>query len=308
MKKCIITMVAALLVCSAANSQEVMKVELKNGQVSTFAVEDINRFYFKENQQHIAEYCEVSILREQVFPFGFAVKFNYDSDVEYLMCQAYTVSALTGISDEQLAADLVSRYRMEKDDKVIAVYGGIEEGREYIFAYTAFNASGNHGPVYRHPIRISVESEEQIADIVDVKHSNDETMFKYRTVIDDDEVLYYYVYQEVGNYLEPIQSPAEFALAWREIIDEEIHTEKYFYGEEIFVERPNKEKRLLVCTWCVDYKERFYNNIRSILSDVDGFSEQQKAPAQGNRILKSADFEKLKQKIKKNIRKVKAIK
>ena len=47
MKKYMITIVAAMALGLAANSQEVMKVELKNGQVTTFPVEDINRFYIE---------------------------------------------------------------------------------------------------------------------------------------------------------------------------------------------------------------------------------------------------------------------
>ena len=60
-------MMAALALCSVANSQEVMKLELKNGQVVTYPVENISRFYFEgeqPQQPQLAENCELGIADE----------------------------------------------------------------------------------------------------------------------------------------------------------------------------------------------------------------------------------------------------
>lgn len=302
MKKYMITIVAAMALCLAAHSQEVMKVELKNGQVTTFPVEDINRFYFEEKQaEQPAPNCGVSIVKELVLPLEFAVMFSYESEVEYVMYQIYSTSMLAGVSDEILAQDLLNRGRMDKSVKVFGGGGNLEEGKEYIFAYTAFNASGKHGEVYRHPIKMRVAAEEQIAE-VEAQHSNDNTAFRYRTHIDDDKVLSYYVYQEIGNGILPALNNAVFGLAWREVLNDNANTEEYVYDKDIIVETPNGEQRLLIYTWCMDYDEKLYNIINGGFWALDISQTRSQTPTsangQGFLTITKREYDELKQKIK----------
>ena len=265
MKKGIMTMLAALAVCVMGFAQEKMKVELKNGSVVSYDVEDVSRFYFTtEEGPSYADYCEVDIEDETVMTNDALFELDYGIDVAYARYLFFnSASDVRQLSDEQIV-ELVKTHSASgqmEDGHNLLFKNNLEEGVEYAVALVGFNAENAHGAPVIHYFKTKVSAEQPIVNIVNGKYDKD--YFYFDTEIDDDKVLEYYLLTETGDNLEFIQeSAAIFGYAWKQKIrEDEIAAGQNYIGSS-FKEARNGATALRVITWARDYELEFSGVIR----------------------------------------------
>lgn len=261
MKKLFITMLVMMTTCVWGQTQEKMKVELKNGNVVSYNVEDINRFYFvtEEQEEQLANNCEITLLDELALTTQFALEMKYGSAVEYLLINVYTPDAnIDQAADADLAFDLKTNgSRIEKSTTIITG-GDMPEGMDLTIVCAAYNAQGQRGPLFRHHLTTHKSDEELLAPVTSCKF-NDANFF-YTIEIDDSKVLRYYLFEDVGSGME-LMNNAALGLIWRQGIAEDTHKGEYYSGKSFTVSRPNGEPQLYLATWAVDFQEKFSGNI-----------------------------------------------
>ena len=251
-------MMAALALCCAANSQEVMKIELKDGRVRTYYVEDINRFYFEGGQQEeLADDCEIEIEDEVVLTTCAAFELSYDYDVASAYAGYFTESEIHKYSEEQIVTMLKNGggILLNKTQTEVNL-PNLQEGNKYVFIYVGFNAQGKRGQLYMHPFTTSVladlQAKKGIAEVKSVKYDDDYFYF----TVEADEVLVgeYYLSTKVGNNLTPYgQSLALLGLRWKDAMDEdEEKAGQNYFGKDFRSARPNGENSLQILIWSTD--------------------------------------------------------
>ena len=258
MKKNIITIAASLVLCLAANSQDVMKVELKNGQVATFPVENINRFYFEGAQQEeLADDCEIEIEDEVVLTTCAAFEFSYDNGIEYVYAGYFTAREVRELTNDQIVTMLTGGggIRLDKSDTMFG-NSNLTEGCDYVLAYIGYNAQGKRGQLYLHPYTTSVLTDIQamklIAQVTNVTY--DSNNFYFTVEADENLIGEYYIATEVGNDLTYMQeNMAIFGLAWKGLMEiDEKRAGQHYFGDDFNEPRPNSENSLHVITWATD--------------------------------------------------------
>ena len=279
MKKNIL-MLAVLAVCGMSYAQEKMKVELKNGNVVSYNVEDVNRFYFvTEEEKDYADYCEVEIEDETVMTTDAIFELDYDIDVDYARFLFFKASEVRQLSEEQIV-ELVKSHsasgQIEKD-KNLLYKDNLEEGGQYACVLLGFNADNSHGAPVIHYFQTKVSAVEPIVNVVNARYDTD--YFYFDTEIDDDKVLEYYMLTEVGNDLESIQeSAAIFGYAWKlKIEEDEKMAGQNYIGKSFTEPRTNGANTLLVVTWARDNEVEFSGVIRENRIKTNPSSRQQVA-------------------------------
>lgn len=151
MKKNLLLMLVAMTTCITGYAQEVMKVELKNGNVVTYKVEDVNRFYFTTEviEDEIAPNCSINVVDSLVFTEEAAFKFDYGPEVSYVKAKLFYSYVITDdVSDAQLATELESALSYDSSKPIIA-WTSFNEGTSYTLVYAGYNANGKRGNIYR---------------------------------------------------------------------------------------------------------------------------------------------------------------
>jgi len=273
MKKIIITIVAALAMCLAANSQEVMKVEMKNGQVATFNVEDINRFYFvgAEQQEELATDCKISIMDEVVIQHGVAIELGYDEGIVKMYYYWLKASQAVELTTEQMQMLVVSKGDVAtKDQKYISCYLP-EEGTDYVLLFVGFNANGKHGELYWHGFRSKISENELKANVDIYKYDN---QYFYYTVDVGNNVLDYLVLADVGNNLDNNISAdlPLFALNWKKLVGMGQISGPYYGNNNFYASRPNGENSVRVLTWVRDLNGNYSGVIMSDVATINSNS------------------------------------
>lgn len=275
MKKIFITMLVVLTTCVCTHAQEKMKVELKNGNVVTYNVEDVNRFYFTTEAEEVyADYCEVEVEDETVMTTDAIFELDYDIDVEYVRYLFFKANAIKQLSNKQIVelinAELIKNNsasgQMNKDQNIL-LNNRLEEGTEYALACIGYNDNGQNGAPMVYCFKTKTASEEQIVHVVNAKY--DDNYFYYDTEIDDEKVLEYYLLTEAGNNLErTVESPALIGYAWKQKIKEnEKAAGQNYTGTSFKEQRTNGANSLRIFTWTRDFDLEFsgiiYENILS---------------------------------------------
>ena len=257
MKNSVITMLAALALSLSANAQEVMKVELKNGQVATYNVEDISRFYFEgaKQQDELATDCKISIVDEVVMTNAVAFELGYDSGIEKAYCGYMQASQAKTYSDEQLLALLINNGTVMTKDKTTIAYNIQQEGTDFVFLYIGFNSGGKHGSLYQHHFTTKVAANELTINISESQY--DSQKFYYKVNLSN-EAKGFIAIAEAGNDLEPISiNPAAFGISWKQSIAKgEVSGQLHYSGDYEHL-RPNGENSLLIISWVVDYNDNY---------------------------------------------------
>lgn len=259
MKKNIFVIAAALTMCMAANSQEVMKVELKNGTVATYPVEDINRFYFEgaEQEEKLADFCDVEIEDEVVLNTSAVFKLSYERGVDHVIVGFLTEAQALQFTEEEILTRMLNGGGTRHDKAINHIkLDNLKEGTNYVFAYVGFNALDKRGHFYMHPFTTSVVADllakKMIATVTNFDY--DSNFFYYTVEADASLVGEYYVLPEVGNDLTFTEgNMAAIGMAWKELMeeDEEMAGQHYF-GDDFRESRPNGENSLRVMTWATD--------------------------------------------------------
>lgn len=263
MKKKIIAAVAFILVAATVMAQETMKIEMKDGTTVSYSVADISRFYFDDeaipSHDGIAPNCEVFFVDELVLPTQFALLVGFGSELEYVKVIAYHPEALDGLTDDVIIADVAANGASVDKSEMMITGANMPEGRHLVIACVGFNAEGKHGALYLHDITMKVAADEPLAEVTSCKYNDESFMFTIE--IDDDKVLEYYLYYEVGDDVHVWSNTAEFGLLWKYAIEEDEDKGLYYLGDDFVVERPNGASQLFVSTWCLDYDQNFSGNI-----------------------------------------------
>lgn len=279
MKKCFATMLVVLTACTWGFAQEKLKIELKDGNVVSYNVEDVNRFYFvTEEGEQLAANCEITLLDELALTTEFALEVEYGSAVEYILIRAYRPEANADqANDADLFADLLANgIRIEKATTVITG-GDMPEGEDLTIVCTAYNAQGQHGPLFRYHVTTHKNDRELLAPITSCKY-NDENFF-YTVEIDDNKVLRYYLLEELGSGMELINKAA-LGLGWKQAMaEDDTHKGEYYSGRSFTTNRPNGEPQLYLATWAVDFNEKLSGNIFADLYYVSDSSVRVKSSA-----------------------------
>ena len=277
MKKLFITMLVMLTTCVWGQTQEKMKVELKNGNVVSYNVEEINRFYFTtEEEEKYADYCEVEVEDETVMTTDAIFEFDYDIDVEFVRYLFFKANDIRQLSDKQIVELIKNNSisgQMDKDQNLL-LNERLEEGTEYALACIGINDEGKNGAPMIHYFRTKVASEELIVNVVNTKC--DDNYFYYDTEIDDEKVLEYYLITEAGNNLEQTsESPAIIGYAWKQKIKEnEEEAGQNYIGESFKSQRTNGFNSLRIWTWARDFELEFSGVIRENLLSINNTSRR----------------------------------
>jgi len=273
MKKCFITMLVALAACTWGFAQEKMKVELKNGSVVSYNVEDVNRFYFvtEGEGEQLAANCEITLLDELALTTQFAMEVNYGSAVEYILIRAYRPEAdADQANDADLVADLLANGSRIENTTTVITGGNMPEGVDLTIVCAAYDAQGKRGPLFRHHLITHKSDQELLAPVTSCKY-NDQNFF-YTIEIDDSKVLRYYLLEELGSGME-LMNNAALGLAWRQAIaEDDTHKGEYYSGKSFTTSRPNGEPQLYLATWAVDFNEKLSGNIFADLYYVNSSS------------------------------------
>lgn len=282
MKKGLFLMLVAMTTCITGYAQEVMKVELKNGNVVTYKVEDVNRFYFTtEEIEEYADFCEVEVEDETIMTTDALFELDYDVDVEYIRFLFFRSEDIKKLSDKEIIERIMKSTGngqagngwAEKTNNLIA-NNQLLEGTEYALACVGFNEEGKNGAPMVYYFKTKVKAEEEIVNIVNARYDNN--YFYFDTEINDDKVLEYYLLTEVGFNLERIaESPAIIGYLWKQKIKEdEKAAGQYFQGKTFSEFRKDGATELLVYTWTRDYDLEFSGVIWENLIRANASSRQ----------------------------------
>lgn len=282
MKKYMITIVAAMVLGLAANSQEVMKVEMKNGQVTTFPVENINRFYFEgaQQQEELASNCEISIVDEVVFNKSAALKLNYGSAIEYVIWGWATPSQIAQLTDEQIVQAIIQGGGLSAPiSRPYIEVGFPNEGTDYVILYYGINAEKKRGQLYRYYLTSTVAANELKAEVTSVKRFDDN--FQVTINIDKSKVMKYFAVMEAGGDDLEFFNSALLALYSKELINaqQNIYTE----SRTASYPRNNGEERLWIATWACDYSGKWSGYLYQDIFQMRNGSQTMKAvPVKSN--------------------------
>lgn len=278
MRKCFIMMLAALAACTWGYAQEKMKVELKDGSVVSYDVENVSRFYFvTEEKAAYADYCDVEIEDETVMTNDAVFELDYGIDVAYTRFLFFnSASDVRQLSDEQIV-ELVKTHSASgqmETDKNLLLKESLEEGVEYAVAIVGFNAEYAHGAPLVHYFKTKVADEQPIVNVVNGRCDNDH--FYFDTEIDDSKVLEYFLLTEVGNNLEQIrESPAVLGHVWKSKIEEdEKAAGQNYIGKSFSIPRTNGANTLQVVTWACDHELEFSGVIMENRFSTDSSSRR----------------------------------
>lgn len=280
MKKCFITMLVALAASTWGFAQEKLKVELKNGNVVSYNVEDVNRFYFvtEEEEEQLAANCEITLLDELALTTQFAMEVKYGSAVEYTLIRAYRPEANADqANDADIVADLLANGSRIENTTTVITGGDMPEGLDLTIVCVAYNAQGQRGPLFRHHLTTHKSDEELLAPVTSCKYNNEN--FFYTIEIDDSKVLRYYLLEELGSDLE-LMNNAALGLMWKQAMAEDnTHKGEYYSGRSFTTNRPNGEPQIYLATWAVDFNEKFSGNIFADLYSVSASSARVESSA-----------------------------
>ena len=277
MKKNLLLMLVAMTTCITGYAQEVMKVELKNGNVVTYKVEDVNRFYFTtEEIEEYADFCEVEVEDETIMTTDALFELEYDVDVEYIRFLFFRSEDIKKLSDKEIIERIMistGSGQAEKTSNLI-VNNQLLEGTEYALACVGFNEEGKNGAPMVYYFKTKVKADEEIVNIVNARYDNN--YFYFDTEINDDKVLEYYLLTEVGFNLERIaESPAVIGYFWKQKIKEDEKAAGQYYQGKSFSEfRKDGATELLVYTWTRDYDLEFSGVIWENLIRANASSRQ----------------------------------
>ena len=265
---------AALALGLAASGQEVMKLELNNGQVVTYPVENINRFYFEgaKQQEELAKNCEVGIADEVILTNGIAFELALGSDVkEVLFC--WSGEGLEEYSDQQIIYGMKTVGKITSDKYIC--FDNLQEGKDNYIFYTGLNESGQRGPLYRRYVKTKKASEELVVDIEDPMRY-DNQYFYVNLNLKGGDVYDYYAISDVENDIEPIESLSELALIWKKSILLGTQTAYYVSGQ-FLQPRPNGENSIRFFTWPRDVNKEFSGIITGKIFRINSNVKAQKA-------------------------------
>lgn len=270
MKKSIIIL-AALTAWGLGFAQEKMKVELKDGNVATYNVEDISRFYFvtEEGKGLLAANCEVTLVDSLVLTDELTFRFDYESEVEHVKAKMFTPQAFNeSTTDDQIYASLEDgNATILAKDKSILGWTELDEGTDYILVYAGYNAQGKRGNMHRIRLKTKMSANEAIAEVTSCKF-NDKIFF-YSIEIDDKKVFKYYAAKDIGNNLDILDNVAVFGLTWRNQIKAGNYSSEFYTNKDFTTERTNGETQLHIVTWAEDYQGNLYNRIYEGFFDVN---------------------------------------
>lgn len=277
MKKYMITIMAAMALCLAANSQEVMKVELKNGQVATFPVEDINRFYFEgaQQQEELAPNCEISIVDELVMTNTAAFELQYGNAVDRVFVGWTKAEGLEELSDNEIIELLVRYGESIGKDNNYAIFGGLDEGTDIVFTYVAFNSAGKHGQLYCHRFTTKMAANELKAVVNPIIEYNDQ-YFTLQIQKSSSNILDYFVWVQVGNDFQPLSiNIAEAGLkVLKKSIEEGTYDAHYYDDQYVLLPRPNGENSFRIFTWARDLNGNLSGVLETKMGTVSGNTRQ----------------------------------
>lgn len=274
MKKHVITMMAALALGLAASGQEVMKLELNNGQVVTYPVENINRFYFEgaKQQEELAKNCEVGIADEVILTNGIAYELDLGSDVKEVLF-GWSDEGLEEYSDQQIINRMKTVGKIASDKYIF--FDNLQEDKDNYIFYTGLNASGQRGPLYRRYVKTKKVSEEVEVDIEEPMWY-DNQYFYVNLNIKGGDVYDYYAIADVENDIEPIESLSVLALLWKQSILQGTET-AYYVSKPFSQPRPNGENSIRIFTWARDVNKEFSGIITGKIFSINSNVKAQKA-------------------------------
>lgn len=274
MQKHVITMMAALALGLAASGQEVMKLELNNGQVVTYPVENINRFYFEgaKQQEELAKNCEVGIADEVILTNGIAYELDLGSDVKEVLF-GWSDEGLEEYSDQQIINGMKTAGKIASDKYIF--FDNLQEDKDNYIFYTGLNASGQRGPLYRRYVKTKKVSEEVEVDIEEPMWY-DNQYFYVNLNIKGGDVYDYYAIADVENDIEPIESLSVLALLWKQSILQGTET-AYYVSKPFSQPRPNGENSIRIFTWARDVNKEFSGIITGKIFSINSNVKAQKA-------------------------------
>lgn len=238
-------MMAAQALCCVANSQEVMKLELKNGQVVTYPVESISRFYFEgeQSQEQLAENCEMSIADEVVLNTSAALKLNLGSAVERIYFGQTAHTDLTPYSDELLCQSILQTGKTTPKSNPYVFADGFEEGKEYVYLIFGVNAQGKRGPLYKYHFTTAVAANEPQAVVTGVKPETD----RYRITVEVDKakVKDYYISAAASEDMEFLPT-ALFGLILKSDLN---NMNMYENSETVYLTRNSSTEKVMTFAW-----------------------------------------------------------
>lgn len=246
MKKSIITMMAALALCSVANSQEVMKLELKNGQVVTYPVENISRFYFEgeqPQQPQLAENCELGIADEVVLNTSAALKLTVGSEVERIFFGQTAHTDLSAYSDDLLCQAVLQTGKTTPKSNPYVFNEGFEEGKEYVFLIFGVNAQGKRGPLYKYHFTTTIAANEPQAVVTGVKPETDR--YKITVEVDKAKVKDYYFFAIASDDQEYLPS-ALLGLMLKSGLN---NLDLYESSETVYLTRNSSTEKVMTFAW-----------------------------------------------------------
>lgn len=254
MKKYMITIVAAMALGLAANSQEVMKVELKNGQVTTFPVEDINRFYFEgaQQQEELAPNCEISIVDEVILNDQFAIEFSYGTGVDHILYTAMKTSDALKYSKDILVVYL-QQYGKSYSGNDICIYG-IDEGEDVTVFYMGINAQGKRGYLYQRNFTTKISANEPVIEVTSAMYNDN--YFNIHIESDKSKISKYYVSAEFGNDLKKYEDISRVALNWKRNIETEgsLAQQQCYSDSKDFILPRDGANQIKLLVWACDYQ------------------------------------------------------
>ena len=281
MKKYIILILSAFTFAVSGLAQEKMNLLMKNGSVLSYNVADILSFYFtEENQnQELAENCGITVNDELALTDMFALELNYESGVEYIRLAIFTPDTYNdAIEDDALVAELErGNYRYEKNTTIIAA-SQMPEGKNLTVVFAGYDNQGRHGPVYRHHVQTHIGTNEPKAVVSSCQF--DDNAFFYTIEMDNSKAQCFYLFEELYNDYEWINT-AVFGMLWRRAITDEPQKALYNEGKTFTRSRPNGEKQLYVATWALDFNSHYSGYIFEGLYDVTTASAIRRANVTG---------------------------
>lgn len=263
MKKRLFFALAVMVSCTISYAQEKMKIEMKDGSVVSYDVENVSRFYFttESGEEQLAKNCEITLLDELALTTQFALDVKYGSEVEYVLTNVYEPEAnVDEAVDADLVADLIAGGNRVEKNTTVLTGSEMPEGMDLTIVLVAFNAQGQRGPLYRHHLTTHKSDEEPLAPVTSCQYNNES--FFYTIEIDDSKVLKYYLAQEVGRDLTRINDAA-LGMSWRRLLANETQKPEYYTGRTFTADRPNGEPQLYLATWAVDFDGNYSDNIFS---------------------------------------------
>lgn len=240
-------MMAALALCCVANSQEVMKLELKNGQVVTYPVENISRFYFEgedeQPQEQLAENCELAIVDDVVLNTSAALKLSLGSEVERIFFGQTAHTDLSAYSDDVLCQAVLQTGKTTPKSNPYVFTDGFEEGKEYVFLIFGVNAQGKRGPLYKYHFTTTVAANEPQAVVTEVKPETD----RYRITVEADKakVKDYYISAATVEDME-FQPTALLGLVLKSDLN---NMHMYENSETVYLKRNSSTEKVMTFAW-----------------------------------------------------------